>query len=225
MPWSSALTFSAGYPSNHGILKASCVTDPPSFLSTLLSPKKAQSRELTWPTRLVDDGSLLLGSPTSIIGSRYLLHHLPSRLQPHVRSPPVVAPPPPPPPRPIRQRPLPTTNTHDTSSDIPLPQHLQIGISFSVLYALSPSPDDTTPISPLSPARRRSRRSFLPVARYDDSPPSPSPPWRCLRLLPLCTRPQFPAPGVIAVTCLNPSRSSEVHTTLAPRTSISVISA
>lgn len=48
MPWSSALTFAAGYPSNHGILKASCWTSPKSFLSTLLSPKKAQSPDLSW---------------------------------------------------------------------------------------------------------------------------------------------------------------------------------
>ena len=45
MPWSSALTFSAGYPSNHGILKASCAIP---FLSTLLAPKKAQSPLLSW---------------------------------------------------------------------------------------------------------------------------------------------------------------------------------
>lgn len=72
MPWSSALTFAAGYPSNHGILKASRSTD---FLSTLLSIKKAHSPLQPGADAFSTPASLLLGYRLSLPSSLGHFHH------------------------------------------------------------------------------------------------------------------------------------------------------
>ena len=79
---SSALTFSAGYPSNDGILKASCVTGA-GFL--LLYPSRTQEGSVPSLSRfglVLDVGSVAwISREYTINSSRFLVHYQP---EPHM---------------------------------------------------------------------------------------------------------------------------------------------
>jgi hypothetical protein len=85
---SSALTFSAGYPSNDGILKASCVTGAGSLL---LYPSRTQEGPVPSLSRfglVLDVGSVAWISREYTINSSFLVHYQP---EPHTCPEPPVA--------------------------------------------------------------------------------------------------------------------------------------
>lgn len=201
----------AGYPSNHGILKSSCVTW---IRLPLLYPSRTQEGpipSLSW-LRILDDGCFAWIDIRKRVSYRQSLPRSPSTT-PNTEPPSASCPEP--------ASSISTTATTPSSYLTSyLTQHLQIGISFPVLHAYRQY--RLFDIRSVKTCKRSLPGTTTTTATTITNT---SPSWRCLHLSRPCTRRPSPAPGDTVVTCHNRSRCLEEHTAWVPRASTSATSA